>query len=224
MSKTAAFEYVVGTLAPAEREAFERTLAQDPELQRQVWMWEEHFMALQDDNAKLPPKPQTWAKIEARIQPPRATRPRAPFYWWLSAAVAFMVVLGIALTSLRTVGPNVDYVAVLTTGEGDAMLTALTSGRDRILWLQWEVVAVDADSSLQLWAVSRRDGQIRSLGVFEQNVPAQVALSQADWRLIEDAQELLLTREESGGSPVNEPSSALLARGVCVRLRQENAG
>jgi anti-sigma-K factor RskA len=226
MNQQTAFEYVTGTLPAAEREAFEQALKNDCELQQQVRFWEEQFRSLQENPGELPPRPATWAQIEARIQPgPRAPKPRTPWYWLFSLATVLMVAIGLGLAPMwRPLAPNLDYVAVLTDAQGEALLTALTIDTDKTLWLQWEPVEPVADTSLQLWARSKRDGQIRSLGVFDSTAESRINLDQASLRLIRDAQELLLTREESGGSPLGEPSEMLLAKGACVRLRQGGAG
>lgn len=131
-----------------------------------------------------------------------------------------------------------DYVAVLTQpGSDQPLLTALTSSSGAELRLQWQppVAAqalattadatnhgqIAADVSWQLWAKSRRDGQIRSLLVFDQQQDGSLTLDEARLRLIRDAEDLILTQEEPGGSPIDEPSDQLLARGACVRLTLE---
>lgn len=222
MNDQTIFEYVVGTLPREERAAFEQALAQDPELQRQVRFWEEHLMVLNESLGEVPPKPDTWTRIERRIQPHSLVRKGlAPWYWLSAMAATLLIGLTVVFaTILRESEPNMDYVAVLTGQQGEAMLTALTSGEDKVLWLQWEPIEVTADASLQLWARSKRDGQVRSLAVFDTTGTDRMALSEASWRLINDAQELLLTREEKGGSPLGEPSEVLIAKGVCVRLRK----
>lgn len=137
-----------------------------------------------------------------------------------------------------------DYVAVLTQPDSDQpLLTALTSSEGAELRLQWQngqtteqpmsgdkpsltiqntaQNPIPPDASWQLWARSRRDGQIRSLLVFSHQRNTQITLDQARLRLIRDAEDLILTREEAGGSPIDEPSDELLARGACVRLTLE---
>jgi len=86
------------------------------------------------------------------------------------------------------------------------------------LWLRWEDELVKDASSVQLWAQSRRDGQIRPLHVFDQNNINQVALDETALRLVQDSEFLILTLEEEGGSSIDEPSDIVLAKGVCVRL------
>jgi|SRR5690606_34482082 len=219
MNHQTAFEYVVGTLSAAERSAFQQALKFDAALQRQVEFWEEHLMALHKDLTELPPNPDTWARIERSIQSKQPINKKGLLPWLFAAAAALIAAFCISFwPQTRTSAPNIDYVAVLTDEQGEALLTALTSGTERALWLQWESVDSLPDSSLQLWARSKRDGQVRSLAVFDDAEDARIALAQAEWRLIRDAQELLLTREEKGGSPLGEPSKILLAKGICVRL------
>jgi anti-sigma-K factor RskA len=114
--------------------------------------------------------------------------------------------------------PNADYVAVLTARDGEAKLTALTASDGQTLWLQWQDVAVESDTSIQLWALSKRDGQIRSIAVFDSTSAKSLMLDQANLRLIKDAEKLILTSEELGGSAMDEPSENVIASGVCVRL------
>lgn len=144
-------------------------------------------------------------------------------FTWALLVSGWLVFSSIAPTTLTgDYVPNADYVAVLTdTDTQQPLLTAMTSTQGDVLWLQWE--GEDGDmtqpgSSAQLWAKSRRDGQIRPLYVFEAGQPQRIELDQATLRLIKDSSFLLLTREEVGGSAIDEPSDQLLAKGACIRL------
>jgi len=219
-----AFEYVAGTLPPAERLAFEESLSNDPQLRQDVGFWEEHFMGLQNRHRQLPPKPGAWEAIAARIGAMNGNgkvpgQSPSPWRWWIAgAAMAMLATVAIILPQFSTTRPNTDYVAVLTDSSGAARLTALTTGDNQTMWLQWNQVTLEEDTSLQLWAQSRRDGQTRPIAVFDRTDVAQLSLSQAEWRLVKDAEKLILTREESGGSPLNMPSDIIVATGVCVRF------
>jgi anti-sigma-K factor RskA len=116
--------------------------------------------------------------------------------------------------------PNADYVAVLTNDSGAPQLTVLTATGGAQLWLKWEAIEIADEKNLQLWAVSKRDGQIRPLGVFAQTDIQQLPLTVPQWRLIKDSSHLILTEEDVGGSPLDEPSDVILAKGVCVLLAQ----
>lgn len=219
-----AFEYALGTLRGAERAAFERALARTPELAREVHFWEEQLMALQPSGSDRPPAPGTWERIEQRVSGPPPRRKRYAFNWHWGAIAALLLVLALPLlfrqpdpTDSPPTAPNSDYVAVLADPEGQPRLTAMTLAGGETLWLQWETYP-ETEGSVQLWAVSRRDGQARSLAVFDDPDRRTLALDQAARRLIVDAEYLLLTEEEPGGSPLDEPSDRTLARGACVRL------
>ncbi|UZJ43386.1 anti-sigma factor [Marinimicrobium sp. C6131] len=227
-----AFEYALGTLRGSERRAFERAMAQDPALAREVHDWEEHLMALQDPHAGRPPAPDTWERIEQRLAGSRQRPRRRYFSWsnwgWGGAVAALVLVLALPMVLIWKTGaplwptgapqaPNSDYVAVLADTEGQPRLTALTLQGGETLWLQWDEYP-QTEGSLQLWAVSRRDGQARSLAIFDNAERRTLALDQAARRLITDAEYLLLTEEPPGGSPLDEPSDRILARGACVRL------
>jgi len=223
-----AFEYVTGTLPGEERAAFVTRLRGDSRLQREVSFWEEQLMAIQDHTQVRAPKASTWTAIQARIGRESGLGRQGVRGWqwpWKYAALAlsFAWVFTVAFWAFEREGvpalPNADYVAVLLADDGAPMLTALTSSDGRQLWLKWEQTLDFQDHSLQLWAASRRDGQVRPLLVFDEQ-QSVLKLDEAGYRLIRDSAYLMLTREEYGGSAIDEPSEALLAKGVCVRLNE----
>lgn len=175
-----------------------------------------------------------WHHAYIKIQ--RAFHDWQSTYWPLRPA-ALAMLWAILATAYILQSPNQpsefapDYVAVLTQPNSDQpLLTALTHSDGGELHLQWQqtppgtpALQVPSNVSWQLWAKSRRDGQIRSLMVFNGKPDARMPLDQAQIRLIRDAKDLILTREESGGSAIDEPSDDLLARGACVRLSIETS-
>lgn len=222
-----AFEYVLGTLRGSERKQAEHRLKIDPEFARTVAYWEENMMALQPPEL-MPAPAQTWANIAARLESGQGTSEQVPRSWrevlmlrWALAVCMVLFVGMVSYTSFMRVDsmtPNASYAAILTNANGSAALTALTSKDGKRLWLQWDTIAISADQSVQLWAISKRDGEARSLAVFADASVTQLPLDEASARLIHDAAELVLTIEEVGGSAIDEPSEQWVARGVCVRL------
>jgi anti-sigma-K factor RskA len=238
-----AFEYVTGVMRGEERVLFERLLHTNENLANQVGFWEEQLMQLSDEHEQRPLEPEVWLQIKSRLtssqsrltssksrftaSPHNLTQiPAAHFTWprwlaWAMPSVAVLILAGVLLLVVpqkTSIGPNADYVAVLTDAKGAARLTVLTATKGTALWLKWEPFKVAPDKNVQLWAISKRDGQIRPLGVFAQTDISQLALSTASWRLIKDAELLMLTEEDVGGSAVDEPSDVILAKGVCVLL------
>lgn len=226
-----AFDYVTGVLRGPERRDFEQLLRSDEALQTEVRYWEEQLMNL-GDYAPVTPDAQVWTAIAQRLATPEAPPTPSPWYqrwlqarfWLMSAAASVLLACCLWLVQARDplLQPNADYVAVLTNTQGAPLLTVLTAKGGSKLWLKWNNIQVEADKNLQLWAVSRSDGQIRSLGVFADTGTERLALEKVHWRLIKDAEYLLLTKEDPGGSPLDEPSDELLAKGACVLLAQVN--
>lgn len=225
--KMLAFEYVTGVLRGAERDEFKQRLGSDSLLQAEVSFWEEQLMSLSDEQQGIKPDPEVWRGIESRLQQqtrPADTRPSRFAWLWPSVSGFATVMLAVCLWLLMARDPlqqpNADYVAVLTDDSGAPQLTVLTATGGAQLWLKWEAVTIAEDKNLQLWAVSKRDGQIRPLGVFAQTDIQQMPLTVPQWRLIKDSSHLILTEEDIGGSPLDEPSEVVLAKGVCVLLAQ----
>lgn len=225
--KMLAFEYVTGVLRGAERDEFKQRLSSDPLLQVEVSFWEEQLMSLSDEQQGIQPDPNVWRGIEAHLQQqkrPAEARPSRLVWLWPSVSAFATVMLAVCIWLLVARDPlqqpNADYVAVLTDDSGAPQLTVLTATGGAQLWLKWEAVEIADDKNLQLWAVSKRDGQIRPLGVFAQTDIQQLPLTVPQWRLIKDSSHLILTEEDVGGSPLDEPSEVVLAKGVCVLLAQ----
>ncbi len=226
-----AFEYVAGTLSPKERAAVELRITQSPEVRKEVEFWETQLMQIQPQDER-PPNKKTWAKIAESIEPKtRAQTGKEPFSWqtfwhWVSPSVAALILIAAIFgysPQPTDTAPNTDYVAVLTDTDGKAMLTALTTGQDKFMWLKWENVEIEEETNLQLWSISKRDGQVRPLAVFASTSTSKVKLDEATWRLVTDSEFLILTEEEEGGSAIEEPSDVMLARGFCVRFKPEGS-
>jgi len=225
-----AFDYVTGVMRGSERKAFAEQLQRDTDLQNSVHFWEEELIAMSDINEQRPPNPETWKAIERRLdrnitkaeKTPQKTRNTWWQLGWFPAAGFAVSLLALCLVLLlpaqKSSAPNSDYVAVLTNDTGTPLLTALTGTSAKTLWLKWEALNISPDKNLQLWAVSRNDGQIRSLAVFGKAGQQQLALSDTHMHLIRDAAFLWLTEEEAGGSATDEPSEKILAKGACVFL------
>ena len=236
-----AFEYVAGSLQGSERDSFQQRMHRDSSLADRVLFWENHLAALQDEDAELAPKPGTWQGIEDSLSPTATNLTQGPTsssssgswlssVWWAFGGALASFALTLAVWNLlpssslpMATGASVDYVAVMASSNGKAVLTTLGDANSTTLRLNWTEAEIDDDSDYQLWAVSRRDGETRSLVVLDNDSIEDLKLDQAQWRLIVDAETLLLTREESGGSAIDEPSDELVASGLCVRLRSSEA-
>jgi anti-sigma-K factor RskA len=200
------------------------------QLQVRVHFWEEELIAMSDTREERPTNPATWKAIEARINTTKITAEGGSKWWhswWFPAASVAVSVIALAVILIapmqQPISTSPNYVAVLTDTQGTPVLTALSTLKARQLSLKWEALKVSPDKNLQLWAVSRNDGQIRSLAVLPQAGQTNLVLNDTHVHLIRDAAYLWLTEEEVGGSPMDEPSEKILAKGACVFLDKTQA-
>jgi anti-sigma-K factor RskA len=142
----------------------------------------------------------------------------------LSAAFSLVVLVMATLIVNPFAGSpeQLSYVAVLTNEKGSAHLVASTYGDSKKLVVNViNMPDINNEQALELWVVSKTDAQARSLGVIPQGQSLiEQQLTQAQWRLIKDSESLIVTMEESGGSPIGEPSEMIVSRGLCVRLQE----
>ncbi len=141
---------------------------------------------------------------------------------------AFSVVVIVLATLLINPVENnpeqLSYVAVLTEDDGSAHLVASTYGESQKLIVNIvNTPVIEQEQALELWVVSKTDSEARSLGVIPQGETLiEQQLTEAQWRLIQDSESLIVTIEDAGGSPIGEPSEYIVSRGLCVRLQEWN--
>ncbi|MEO0574307.1 MAG: anti-sigma factor [Pseudomonadota bacterium] len=216
-------DYVMGVLCDAARRRCHLLRRQIPALDQRIYYWEEHLQPMADAVPSLAPSAQLWRSIDASIT--TAPAQRSPSLWSrlsflrgfaVAASVVAMALVFVQLSS----GPaaTVDYVAVLAGSDGDARFVVTASDQTRQMDIKVFGNPLATDADYQLWAVSKTDGEIRSLGLLNANASSQRALNETDWRLVGDAHELLVTAEMTGGSAIGEPSDVVISRGLCIRL------
>lgn len=227
----AAGEYVLGTLAAAERAELESRLGSDAALRREVAYWQDRLLGLAARVPAAEPSPGLWARIEARLGAPADARaPSAPSLWerlgfWQALsglAVAASLVLA-SLLVLRAPEPAPErYLAVLQNpkdartgwlvridvGEAGAALELVPVGAP---------TEVPAGRSLQFWTKPEGAAGPTSLGLVRAGQPVTVPLDRLPAR--PGAADLFeITLEPEGGSPYDRPSGPVLYIGRTVRL------
>jgi len=215
---------------------------QNPTLDKRINFWQEKFISIDENTDILPPSEQSWlaitdslnfdlveAKTEQRLFAKVITwcsKPQVAFSVALSMMVLFISTLVLVNPFADKMGP-LSYVAVLTEQTGQAHLVASTYGDSKKLIVNVvKAPEVIAEQDLELWVVSKTDGEARSFGLISQGKGlVEQQLSDAQWRLIKDSDYLLVTLEDKGGSAIGEPSEDIVSRGLCVRLEawQTNA-
>lgn len=141
--------------------------------------------------------------------------------------VTLLLLSLLLINPMMTKPDPLSYVAVLTEQDGQAHLVASTYGESKKLVINViNSPKISIDQALELWVISKTDGQARSLGgIGLEQVLIEQQLSEAQWRLIKDSDALIVTIEESGGSAIGEPSEVIVSRGLCIKLKewQKNA-
>ncbi|MBD8531832.1 MULTISPECIES: anti-sigma factor domain-containing protein [unclassified Massilia] len=223
-------EYVLGTLALAERRRVEQALAIDAALRAAVQAWEARLQPLSSLAEPAEPSPQLWARVEASLaavrKPAPAALPSAQRWWdslnfWRSLAAA-----GFAAAAMVAVVPRLQapgpapaprYMVVLAApGNMAPGWIVQADARGELKLVPLGTTQVPADRSLQFW--TKADGWKGpvSLGLVQ---PAQTAaVSLAKLPPLQPNQLFEITLEPKSGSPIGRPTGPILYIGRAVQM------
>lgn len=222
----AAAEYVIGTLALAERRALEARMAGDPDLRAAVARWEARLLPLTGLAEPAEPSAQLWQRIAGSLAA-RAPALAPALSWWdrlglwrgLAAAGFAAAVLALAVGPLAPLpAPAAPrYMVVLAAPDSLAPGWVLQGQADGGLRLQpLRATAVPSARALQLW--TKADGWSKpvSLGLVEPGQAVEVPL--AGLPPLEPNQLFEITLEPGAGSPTGLPTGPILFIGRAVRI------
>ena len=230
----AAGEYVLGTLDPAARRAFEQRLLADAPLQAEVYAWQDRLLPLGRRSAPQTPAPDTWKAIEARLRPPPAVSavvgtqaaPANDALWqrlrrWRAfGALATAAALLLAtLLVVRGIAPEpARYLAVLQAPQDQSAgwVVEITAGEQLRLLPLLAATGLPPGKALQFWTKAEGAAAPTSLGLVR---PGEaLALPVARLPAVEARQLFELTLEPETGSPIGRPTGPILFIGRTVRL------
>jgi anti-sigma-K factor RskA len=195
-----AAEYVLGVLDLPERMAAEARIKSDTVFAERVSAWEHRLSGLNNGFDEAP-APDLLPQIEARLFP-IATRPRRPWFGWLSGALAAVAIAGAAYVALQpTQAPGV-VVAELGTVDGSLAYEARHTGTQ----LQVTRVAGSAPVGAQdheLWIIAPGAA------------PVSLGLLRGDTLVVDYPQPpvgwiLAVSVEPTGGSPTGAPTGPVI--------------
>ena len=231
-----ASSYVIGTMRGKARSRFETILRNNDDIAKRVRSWEEKLQPIHEVTPQVAPHESTWDRIISTIgntsdQLIEKLLNKLKFYKYLSAA-AFSMALVVAVVSWTTLSTiniptPINYVAVMQNSSDQAIMVATLKKEGRLLAFDiLKKPEVPANATLQLWAVSREDSSVKSLGLIELKGHAEKNLTKPEWGLIQSAEHLIVSIENSGGSTTGLPSTQLVAKGLCVKVQdwQSKAG
>ena len=219
-----ASNYVMGTLRGAARKRMEKLMLQNQGLRERVKQWENKMQPLHLNTPEIAPKKSTWDSIASAIggaaDPMLASlKKKLNFYKYFSGfAVSCALALAVMVLSPAPQTPAaINYVAVMKDDSARPTMVVTLTKAGRVLALDMlEKPQVETHQSLQLWAVSKVDGSISSLGEISVEKHIEKSLSKPQWGLISDAEYLLVSLETS--KAVSGPSDRVVAKGLCVKV------
>jgi anti-sigma-K factor RskA len=241
---TRAGEYVLGTLAGAECEAFRAALATDPQLQAEVREWERRLVPLADAVTPEAPSPAVWSAIESRLAAGKAAasgsapaseataatvlRLRRSVLLWrgltaatgaLAAVLVLFIVASFLLKDLELVPYQYapEYVAVVNRGGDLPALIVRVDTRKGIVNVRALGAEAPPGRSLELWYIAAGKPP-KSLGIVE-NTSDPVAIPAVLREGIVGAS-IAVTAEPKGGSPTGGPTGPIVYSGKLIEVQR----
>jgi anti-sigma-K factor RskA len=221
-----AAEYVLGVLGAEERREVERRLAQEPALASEVAFWEERLGGLADAVAPVAPPPQTWPRIEAAIDAPRAARPGSIWHslaFWRGFGIAAAALAAASIAALAYIGlvpgSRPALMATLAGSSGQPNFVAAVTASGNSLVVVPAALLTNDPRAIELWLIlPGPDQRPHSLGLVQPGQPIRLTIPpDLAGRLGPDAM-LAVSLEPPGGSPTGQPTGPVIASGKLTRL------
>lgn len=224
-----ASNYVIGTLRGKARKRFEQLMAQDHTIAERVIQWETKLQPIHTATQPVPPKKATWKMIASQInntsnQMVEKLLSKLRLYQYLTA-FAFSLSMVVSLASYLSYSESdpintINYVAVLKNDIEQPVMVATLKKTGRLLALDLlQKPNVAQDNDIQIWAISKDDGSIKSLGLIDVAKRVELQLTKPEWGLIKSAEFLMVSIESKGGSTTGLPSERLISKGLCVQVQ-----
>lgn len=225
-----ASNYVTGLLRGRARKRFVGLMQHHPEIGRAVHMWEQKLDPLNNATPPREPAPEVWQFLSQAIgaETPKASRlarfldgfKAQNWFGWTSFAASLVLAVILVWQQDQT-PPLVNYVAIMENLQGSVPIVATSSKETRELILDMAEVPELPERTLMLWAISKTDGSIASLGAVPAAKRSATPLDDAEWELIKNAHSLMLTAEPKDILVASVPSQQVVARGLCVAINYD---
>jgi len=224
-------EYVIGTLSAEDREAVEKRLAVEPELQAAVDYWEARLLHLTDLVEPQMPSPRLWNRIERSLDETSRQAapvvPARPNSWWESlslwrgfaaAGMAATLVLGALLLTRLSPEPSPTWLVVLATPQdlSPGWVMQASNRTREIELIPLGVTELPPDKALQLWTKAEGWQAPVSLGLVKPGEPIRIRLD--DLPPLQPNQLFELTLEQPTGSPTGLPTGPIQFIGRAAKV------
>jgi anti-sigma-K factor RskA len=217
LRRALAADYAIGLMSAPARRRFEQLLLDDAALRAELAQWQESLATLTEALPEHPVPDRVWHGITSRIEPQVLHVPeKRPFWNWLRLTAAICSIAVLVLLGSLYNRDDARYRATLLTADAQPALK-VEAHADYLQVEPLTLAAVDADRSLELWAIPA-DGKPISLGVIPAGGKGKVELSEAQKALIGKPIALAVSLEPKGGSPTGQPTGPVLYQGTLAAL------
>ncbi|OMH33619.1 hypothetical protein [Motiliproteus sp. MSK22-1] len=219
-----AAQYVLGTLSSRTRQRFESLLHNHPELETDVYRWQQRMNPINDHTKAVKPPAHVWRNLQSMLKPAPAESTWKRLWGQLSLwqggfALAMILSLSLWLLPADNKVQPVSYLAVMQsnppTPEPPMVISAYQGdapGRSR-LHIQWNRRMASSDlEGVSLWAINRDTGKQTSLGDLKLALETRL-LTKQEWLAIKDSSELVAVEGDLPDGPVR-------FRGPCLQLSE----
>jgi anti-sigma-K factor RskA len=225
-----AAEWVLGTLDPAERRAFERLIGQDRAVRDRVRWWQDRLAPLATLVPESEPPPAVWQRIDQTLDRISAgpSRARAPWrgLWqslalWrglsLAGGLAAAALAAVLLTRAPPPGSERVLLAVLAGADGEAGWLVEADAAAGALRVQPVAVTGEPERVPELWVLPADGSAPVSLGLLATTAAQTRPLDERTLRALEGGAALAVSLEPPGGSPTGAPTGPVVQTGTLIR-------
>lgn len=204
-----AARYVVGTMGRLARRRFEAYCASSPLARRAVLDWQQQLQPLAREVQAIRPPRRVWRKIQRRLGPAPTHSRNLPWLWPLASATLAAVALALGVL-LWQGQPKVDYVAAVTSEEGQVAWSVSIDANDRLVVNAAAVPTLPATQTHELWVLPANGSNPVSLGLIPQLGEQRIILSERQQNALLGATTLAVSIEPAGGSPTGVPTGPVV--------------
>jgi anti-sigma-K factor RskA len=214
-------EYVLGTLLPEDRNAFDQELMHNRQLAAAVAFWQDRLLEVTPSPAPVEPYADLWKRIE-RDLPGKPVRQKSGLWsslvFWRISGMAGVAVAGLLAWLLLVALPQPEkphYLAVLQAPDnGVSWLVEVDASKLRLRPLS--AFNVGSGKAVQFWTKPAGAAGPTSLGLVPTDRPTEILLGSLPG--LGPDQLFEVTLEPQTGSPLGRPTGPILAVGKVVRL------
>ncbi len=221
-------EYVLGTLTPDERRAFEQAASADATLRHEQYTWERRLARLALKLEPVAPRPVVWMGIEHRIGGESRPAPSRLTSTWAALATAASLVLAFGWyrdASQPPPAPRVECVEVPVVAQAYVALLQVPKSTMRwsvsvvpeknqlVVRAEGEAPAAARDRDAELWLIA--DGGPVSLGVIPKSGEVRHTLPAG--LPVAAGRTFAVSLEPIGGSPTGQPTGPVVTTATVMQ-------